>query len=99
MARLRTMSMKAGDVLLMQGPPEAIHDFASRLGCVPLAQRALRIPDNAQALKATGIMAAAIGAAAFGVMPAAVAFAIGVLIAMVTRVVARAMSMTRWTGR
>ena len=88
MARLRTMSMKAGDVLLMQGPPEAIHDFASRLGCVPLAQRALRIPDNAQALKATGIMAAAIGAAAFGVMPAAVAFAIGVLIAMVTRVVA-----------
>ncbi|OSQ32744.1 SLC13 family permease [Thalassospira sp. MCCC 1A03138] len=88
MARLRTMSMKAGDVLLMQGPPEAIHDFASRLGCVPLAQRALRIPDNAQALKATGIMAAAIGAAAFGVMPAAVAFAIGVLIAMVARVVA-----------
>ena len=44
---------------------------------MPLAQRALRIPDNAQALKATGIMAAAIGAAAFGVMPAAVAFAIG----------------------
>ncbi|MCK2167045.1 SLC13 family permease [Thalassospira xiamenensis] len=88
MARLRTMSMKAGDVLLMQGPPAAIQDFASRLGCVPLAQRSLRIPDNAQALKASAIMAAAIGAAAFGVMPAAVAFAIGVLLAMVTRVVA-----------
>ncbi len=88
MARLRTMSMKAGDVLLMQGPPAAIQDFASRLGCVPLAQRSLRIPDNAQALKASAIMAAAIGAAAFGIMPAAVAFAIGVLLAMVTRVVA-----------
>jgi len=88
MARLRTMSMKAGDVLLMQGPPAAIQDFASRLGCVPLAARSLRIPDNAQALKASAIMAAAIGAAAFGIMPAAVAFAIGVLLAMVTRVVA-----------
>ncbi|WP_417812108.1 SLC13 family permease [Thalassospira alkalitolerans] len=87
MARLRTMSMKAGDVLLMQGPPAAIQDFATSLGCVPLAERSLRIPNNIQALKASAIMAAAIGAAAFGILPAAIAFAIGVLLAMVFKVV------------
>jgi hypothetical protein len=35
-------------VLLMQGPPEAIAEFAAQFGCVPLAERALRIPTSAR---------------------------------------------------
>jgi len=87
MARLRTMTMQAGDVLLMQGPPEAIYDFASRLGCVPLAERSLHLADKAQALKTTVIMAIAILLAAFGILPAAISFALGVLVALLVRVV------------
>jgi len=87
MARLRTMTIQPGDVLLMQGRPETLNEFASQFGCVPLAERALRIPEPRQALTASGIMAAAVGGAAFGLVPAAVSFAGGVLASMVFRVI------------
>ncbi len=54
---------------------------------MPLAPRDLRIPDRRQALLAAGIMAGAVGGAAFGLLPAAVAFAAGVLAAMALRVI------------
>jgi len=66
----------------MQGPAEAIVEFASDYGCVPLAERELHIPDKRRAWEATLIMAGAVGGAAFGLVPAAVSFAIGVLVAM-----------------
>lgn len=87
MTRLRTMSIRAGDVLLVQGVPESLAEFALDFGCVPLAERALRIPDRRQALVASAIMAGAIGAAAFGLVPAAIAFAAGVLAAAALRLV------------
>jgi di/tricarboxylate transporter len=86
-SRLRTLPLAAGDVLLMQGRPEAISEFAGQFGCVPLAERTLRLPDKRQALIATAIMVFAVGGAAFGLMPAAISFAAGVLAAMVFRVV------------
>lgn len=85
-ARLRVLRLAAGDVLLMQGSPEALSDFASTSGCVPLAQRELRIPDKRMALIASGIMAAAVIASISGV-PAEIAFAAGVLASMVFRTV------------
>ena len=86
-ARLRTAPIYAGDVLLMQGTPDAISEFAARHSCVPLAKRTLRLPDKRQAMIAAAIMAIAVGGAAFGLVPAAIAFAAGVLAAMALRVV------------
>ena len=86
-ARLRTIDFAAGDVLLMQGPPDAIAEFASNSGCLPLAERELRIPDKGKAATASGIMLFAVGGAAFGLVPAAVSFAAGVLASMATRTV------------
>lgn len=85
--RLRALAFRAGDLLLMQGGPEAIAEFASSTGCVPLAERDLRIPDKRKALMATGIMAVSVTTAALGLLPAAVAFAAGVLASMVSRTV------------
>lgn len=85
-ARLRTMKLREGDVLLLQGSEEALADFASRLVCVPLAERALRIPDTRKALTAAAIMGGAIALAALGVLPVAVAFMAGVLAVMLLRV-------------
>ncbi|MCH8521191.1 SLC13 family permease [Glycocaulis sp.] len=85
-ARLRTMKLKDGDVLLLQGGEEALADFGVRLSCVPLAERPLRIPDGRKALTAAAIMAGAIALAAGGVLPAAVSFAAGVLAVMLLRV-------------
>ena len=77
--RLRTTPIQAGDVLLMQGMPEAINGFASEFGCLPLAGRDIRVPRKGHALTASLIMAAAVLLAAFGLFPAAVAFAAGAL--------------------
>lgn len=86
-SRLRTEEVRAGDVLLMQGPPAAVMQFASEYGLAPLAERSLRIPNARQAILATVIMGAAIAGAALGLVPAAVAFATGVLACMTFKVV------------
>ncbi|MDG4720581.1 MULTISPECIES: SLC13 family permease [Thalassospira] len=87
MTRLRTMKMQAGDVLLMQGTPHAVAEFGNRMGCAPLAERALHLTDKSQALKASVIMAIAILLAAFGILPAAISFALGVLASLLFSVV------------
>jgi di/tricarboxylate transporter len=84
-SRLRTFVIRAGDVLLMQGTPSRLTDFGGQFGCVPLAERSLRIPNPREALLALGVMAAAVAAAAFGLFPAAIAFVGGVLAAMALR--------------
>lgn len=85
--RLRTARLEAGDLLLMQGSPEAVSEFAADNGCVPLAQRDLRIPDRRKAWEAGIIMALAVGIAALGLLPAAISFAIGVLASMAFKTV------------
>jgi len=86
-ARLRAFALRPGDLLLMQGAPESIAEFAAESGCVPLAERELRIPSPRKAIAAAAIMAAAIAGAAFGLLPAAITFAGGVLVSMALRTV------------
>jgi di/tricarboxylate transporter len=83
--RLRAMSLRAGDILLLQGPTAAIAEFASESGCVPLAARDLQIPNRRKAIQASLVMALAVGMAALGLVPAAVAFMGGVLATLVLR--------------
>ena len=82
-ARMRNTRFVAGDVLLMQGQPEALASFASEQGCVPLAEREISVPNRRKAALSVGIMLAAVALAALGIAPAPVAFAGGVLAAMV----------------
>lgn len=86
-ARLRTMPIKTGDVLLVQGTLDMLTEFASQYGCVPLAERSLHIPNKKKALASAGIMALAVSGAAFGIMPATITFATGMLISMVAHLV------------
>ncbi|WP_439887208.1 SLC13 family permease [Pseudomonas sp. MBLB4123] len=85
--RLRSTLIERGDVLLMQGAPGDIAEFATDYACVPLAERAISIPNPGQAGLAAGVMLLAVLVAAFGLLSAAVAFAAGVLVFMVARVV------------
>ncbi len=85
--RLRSTQIQAGDVLLLQGEPDALAGFASEFGCVPLAARSISIPNRRRALLASVIMALAIAGAAFGLVPAAISFAAGVVAFMALRVV------------
>ncbi|MBU0590462.1 MAG: SLC13 family permease [Gammaproteobacteria bacterium] len=77
--RLRSTTIRAGDVLLMQGAAEALSDFANQFSCLPLATRDIRVPKKGQAVSATLVMVFAVGLAALGLLPAAVAFAAGAL--------------------
>ena len=88
--RLRSLRLRQGDVLLMQGPPETVMEFAADFGCIPLASRELRIPDRRKAVISSVIMLVAVLVAALGWLPAAVSFAGGVLATMVFRTVSPA---------
>lgn len=85
--RLRTLSLRSGDLLLMQGPAEVMADFINDTGCVPLGERELRIPDKSLAIIAGVIMLGAVGIVAAGLLPAAPAFALGLIASMVLRTV------------
>ncbi len=85
--RLRSTTIQPGDVLLLQGSPEALSGFAIEFGCAPLVARDIRVPKKGQALQATLIMVAAVAVAALGLAPVAVSFATGVLALMALRIV------------
>ncbi|HDQ46141.1 MAG TPA: SLC13 family permease [bacterium] len=78
--RLKSTPVRAGDVLLMQGAREALSGFAADYRCLPLAARDIRIPKKGLALTAVLIMVLAVGAAALGLLPAAVSFTAGVVV-------------------
>lgn len=87
-ARVRTTAIKAGDVLLLQGGPEAIGEFSTQFDCAPLAERGLNLPDRRRAIEVTGGMLAAVVASGLGWASAPIAFAAAVLLLMIRRIVA-----------
>ena len=86
-ARLRTLRLKSGDLILMQGPSEVMADFINDTGCVPLGERELRIPDKRMAIIAGAIMLGSVGIVTAGLLPAAAAFTLGVIASMLLRTV------------
>lgn len=85
--RLRSIAIQAGDVLLLQGAPESISGFAAEFGCLPLAQRDIRVPKKGQALSAALIMGITVVFAAFGLYPVAILFALAVAAYLVLDIV------------
>lgn len=85
--RLRSQPFQEGDLLLVQGTQASISGFAVDAGGVPLAERSLRMPDRRKAITASLILLLAVAAAALGLVPAAVSFALGVGASMVLRTV------------
>lgn len=85
--RLRTLTLRSGDLLLMQGPAEVMADFIADTGCVPLGERDLRLPDRRMAIIAGAIMVGAVALATLGVLSAAAAFMLGMILSMLARTV------------
>ena len=85
--RLRDVRLQTGDVLLTQGSAAAIAEFGSRYGCVPLAERKLRLERPTRAITAALFMAGAILLTVTGIAAPATAFAAAVLAYLVTGVV------------
>jgi di/tricarboxylate transporter len=86
--RLDSVRFQNGDVLLLQSHVETIKEVVERLGCLPLAQRDLRLATpKGQMFLALGIFASALLASAIGLIPVQIAFTAAVLLMIVTRIV------------
>jgi di/tricarboxylate transporter len=78
--RLSRIRFRAGDVLLLQGQTETIYETLSSLGCLPLAERELRLGQPRRIVLALAIMAVAIFVTATGLLPAHIAFLAAALV-------------------
>jgi di/tricarboxylate transporter len=85
--RLRATSIRAGDVLLLQGVAESLAGFSNDYRCIPLAARDLRVPDKGAVTLAVVVMVMAIALSAFGVLAPAVSFVAAVVVYLARRVV------------
>lgn len=79
---LSDIRFRSGDVLLLQMPADSVQETLSALGCLPLAERGLRLAQPRRVALALGIFGVGILLTAFGLLPAAVAF-VAVATAMV----------------
>jgi di/tricarboxylate transporter len=85
--RLARAVLRAGDVLLLQGETDTLLDTVRSLGCLPLAERGLRLGRSRQLYLPVLVFAAAVAATAAGLAPVHIAFGTAVAALLVLDVV------------
>ena len=78
--RLNNIRLKAGDILLLQGRSETLNEIFPILGCLPLAERPIRIGYPKRLALALGIFITAITLATLGLITFPVALIGGAII-------------------
>ena len=82
--RIGHIRFQAGDVVLIQGAEQLIHESLTSLGCLPLASREITVPGRKSYLPLV-VFAAAIAAAVLGLVRIDVAFVAAVVVLVSTR--------------
>lgn len=77
--RLSRQVFAAGDILLLQGKPEALEALTSTLGLIPLARREIGLGRTRRVVVALGIFVAAIGLGVANVVPLTISFLIAIV--------------------
>jgi di/tricarboxylate transporter len=72
--RLRDIVLCPGDVVVLQGPLDTLPERLGDLGCLPLAERKLRLGSARRGLVPLAILGAAMALTALGWVPVALAF-------------------------
>jgi di/tricarboxylate transporter len=72
--RLRDITLRTGDVLVLRGDLKRLPDKLKELGCLPLAEREIRLGSARQSLVPIAVLGGAMLLTAFGVLPVASAF-------------------------
>jgi di/tricarboxylate transporter len=85
--RVRHLKLKAGDVLLLMGPKDALPDVVGWLDCLPLAERDLQVTQHDKAIFSIALFLVAIIAASLGWIYLPVALAAVVAIFALLKVV------------
>lgn len=79
--RLQQVRFQAGDLIVLRGPAEDLNERLAAIGCLPLAERALKLGERRRAWLPVLILAAAMVLVATGVVEVPVAF-FGAAVAM-----------------
>lgn len=77
--RINSARFRIGDVLLLQGEEERLHQVIAALGCLPLAKRRLQLGQARQAWLSVVIFAAAVLLTVFGALSLPVSFSLAVV--------------------
>jgi di/tricarboxylate transporter len=72
--RLRDINLCPGDVIVLQGPLSTLPERVRDLGCLPLAERTLRLGSARRGLIPLAILGGAMALTALGIVPVAMAF-------------------------
>lgn len=83
--RISRINFRAGDVLLLQGEVATMTETLAALGCLPLAQRNIKLGKRQRVLPALGIFAVAIVLTALGILPVHIAFTAAAVVLVLTR--------------
>lgn len=84
--RLRDIRFKEGDVVVLQGPMDAMAETLSELGCLPLAERSLQLGRKKFMFLPAVILAIAVAITIAGVLPISIAFLGAVLAIAMLRI-------------
>jgi di/tricarboxylate transporter len=72
--RLRTIMLRPGDVIVLQGNLKKLPDTLRQIGCLPLAEREIRLGSARRSLLPIAILAVTMVLVAFDILPVAIAF-------------------------
>ncbi len=85
--RLGQLTLRSGDVVVLQGQRQALPGLLLELGCLPLAEREILLGTSRSAIVPLAILVAAMGATALGLAPVPVAFFAAALAMVILKVI------------
>ena len=85
--RLTSAAIRAGDILVLRGPESDLPHALSEIGALPLAERAVRLGSKRPLLLPAVILACAMVAVAFKLIPIAIAFTAAAVLMVFTRTI------------
>ncbi|MBT8506902.1 potassium transporter TrkA [Methanomicrobiaceae archaeon CYW5] len=86
-SRLKQIRFQPGDILLLQGKKDDVQAALPNIGCLPLAERGIRIGGPKQALLAVAIFGSALAVSALGLLPVQITFTAAVVLMILTSIV------------
>jgi di/tricarboxylate transporter len=85
--RLGKIKFAPGDVILLNGPIDTVHQILKELNCLPLAERKLRIDSERRVVKAGLIFGSAILASALGLLSIQIAFVMAAVVMVLVNLI------------
>ncbi len=85
--RLNQIRFRPGDILLLQGKKDTLYAALPKIGCLPLAERGLKIGGHKMIMLAVGIFGTALGISALGILPVQITFSAAVVLMILTSII------------